>query len=99
MILLHCKSAAVKVPALGILQLGAGFQYPEGGEVVHTAIVLLAPHDADEFALETIGHIASILLDRWGFIEILHEGDGTEIQREMLKIFEDFYKTKLKELL
>jgi len=99
MILLHCKSAAVKSPAFGILQLGAGFEYPEGGEVVRTAIVLLAPPDADEPAIETIGHIASVLLDRWGFIEILHEGNGAEIQGEMLKIFEDFYKAKFKELL
>ncbi|MBE8950566.1 MAG: hypothetical protein SR3Q1_08205 [Quinella sp. 3Q1] len=63
------------------------------------AIALLAPLDADEFTIETIGHIASVLLDRWGFIEILHEGDGGEIQREMLKIFEDFYKAKYRELI
>ena len=99
MILLHCKSAAVKAAAFGILQLGEGFIYPEDGEIVRTAIVLLAPLDADEFTLETIGHIASVLLDRWGFIEILHEGDGSEIQQEMLKIFEDFYKAKYKELM
>lgn len=99
MILLHCKSAAVKAPAFGILQLGEGFKYPDDGEIVRTAIVLLAPLDADEFTIETIGHIASVLLDRWGFIEILHEGDGNEIQREMLKIFEDFYKIKYKELM
>ena len=99
MILLHCKSAAVKAPAFGILQLGDGFIYPDDGEIVRTAIVLLAPLDADEFTLETIGHIASVLLDRWGFIEILHEGDSTEIQHEVLKIFEDFYKTKSKELI
>ena len=99
MILLHCKSPAVNAPAFGILQLGEGFTYPEGGEVVRTAIVLLAPHDADEFTIETIGHIASVLLDRWGFIEILHEGDAAEIRREVQKIFEDFYRAKLKELL
>lgn len=99
MILLHCKSAAVKVAAFGILQLGDGFEYPAGGEVVKTAIVLLAPIDADECAIETVGHIASVLLDRWGFIEILHEGDGNEIRNEMLKIFEDFYRTRIKELL
>lgn len=99
MILLHCKSAAVKEAAFGILQLGAGFEYPAGGEIVRTAIVLLAPLEADEFTLETIGHIASVLLDRWGFIEILHEGDGLEIRREVLKIFEDFYKAKCKELI
>lgn len=96
MILLHCKSAAVKSAAFGILQLGEGFNY--AGENVRTAIVLLAPIAADEFALETIGHIASVLLDRWGFIEILHEGDGNEIRAEVLKIFEDFYKTRYKEL-
>ncbi|MBQ6297995.1 MAG: BglG family transcription antiterminator [Selenomonadaceae bacterium] len=99
MILLHCKSAAIKSAAFGILQLGEGFKYPDDGEIVRTAIVLLAPLDADEFTIETIGHIASVLLDRWGFIEILHEGDGSEIQREMLKIFEDFYKAKYKELI
>ena len=99
MILLHCKSAAIKTPAFGILQLGNELIYPDGGEVVRTAIVLLAPQDADEYTLETIGHIASILLDRWGFIEILHEGDGTEIHRELLKIFEDFYKAKYKDLM
>lgn len=99
MILLHCKSAAVKAAAFGILQLGEGFKYPDDGEIVHTAIVLLAPQDADEFTLETIGHIASVLLDRWGFIEILHEGDGDEIRLEVLKIFEDFYKAKFKELI
>ena len=99
MILLHCKSAAVKAAAFGILQLGEGFKYPDDGEIVRTAIVLLAPQDADEFTLETIGHIASVLLDRWGFIEILHEGDGDEIRLEVLKIFEDFYKAKYKELI
>ena len=96
---MHCKSAAVKESAFGILQLGEGFKYPDDGEIVRTAIVLLAPQFADEFTLETIGHIASVLLDRWGFIEILHEGDGAEIQQEMLKIFEDFYKIKYKELI
>ena len=100
MILLHCKSAAIKSLAFGILQLGDGFKYPEeDGEIVRTAIVLLAPEHADEFTLETIGHIASILLDRWGFIEILHEGNGNEIHQEMLKIFEDFYKAKYRELI
>ena len=98
-ILLHCKSAAVKVATFGILQLGEGFKYPDDGEIVRTAIVLLAPLDANEFTIETIGHIASILLDRWGFIEILHEGDGLEIEHEMLKIFEEFYKAKFKELI
>ena len=96
---MHCKSAAIKAATFGILQLGEGFKYPDDGEFVRTAIVLLAPLDSDEFTIETIGHIALVLLDRWGFIEILHEGDGKEIEHEMLKIFEDFYKGKFKELI
>ena len=99
MVLLHCKSKFVIEPTFGILQLGEGFKYPADGEVVRTAIVLLAPQDSDEYTIDTIGHIATVLLDRWGFIEILHEGEGAEIQGEMLKIFEEFYKTKLSELL
>ena len=99
MVLLHCKSDFVKSPTFGILQLGEGFKYPADGETIRTAIVLLAPFDATEFAIETIGHIATVLLDRWGFIEILHEGNGEEIRGEMLRIFEDFYKAKLGELI
>ena len=99
MILLHCKSEFVDSPTFGIIQFGEGFKYPDDGENIHTAIVLLAPLVDDEFTIETIGHIASVLLDRWGFIEILHEGDGEKIHGEMLKIFEDFYKTKYNELM
>lgn len=97
MVLLHCKSKFVTEPTFGILQLGEGFDYK--GEIICTAIVLLAPFDADEYTIDTIGYIASVLLDRWGFIEILHEGEGAEIQGEMLRIFEEFYKTKLSELI
>lgn len=99
MVLLHCKSKFVKSAMFGILQLGDGFHYPEDGEIIRTAIVLLVPSDADEYTVDTIGHIASVLLDRWGFIEILHEGDAEEIRGEMLRIFEEFYTAKQNELL
>ena len=99
MVLLHCKSEFVKSATFGILQLGDGFNYPEDGEIIRTAIVLLVPDDADEYTIDTIGHIASVLLDRWGFIEVLHEGDAEEIRGEMLKIFEEFYNAKQNELM
>ena len=99
MILLHCRSNFVKSPTLGILQLGEGFIYSDNNEKVRTAIVLLAPNDADEWTIETVGHIAAVLLDRWGFIEILHEGDEKEIRGELVKIFEEFYKGKYRELI
>ena len=97
MVLLHCKTDCVNSLAIGILQLGTGFNY--SGEVVKTAIVMLAPIDSSEPAIDTIGHVAAVLIDRWNFIEILHEGSGQEIYKELINIFEDFYKNKFNELI
>lgn len=99
MVLLHCKTQHVVEPAFGILQLGNGFQYVDNGEMIHTAIVMLAPLDSSECVIDTIGHAASVLLDRWGFIEILHEGNEREIYNELVKIFEAFYKGKYNDLI
>ncbi len=97
MILLHCKTNFVSSLAIGILQLGEGFSY--SGEVVKTAIVLLAPIESNEFCIDTIGHVAAVLIDRWSFIDVLHEGDRQAIYKELIKIFEDFYKNKCNELM
>ena len=97
MVLLHCKTEYISTLAIGILQLGEGFSYSE--EVVKTAIVLLAPLESNEAYIDTIGHVAAVLIDRWSFIELLHEGDGEEIHKEFIKIFTDFYKTKFNELI
>lgn len=97
MVLLHCKTNYISTLAIGILQLGEGFSY--SNEIVKTAIVMLAPLESNEAAIDTIGHVASVLIDRWSFIELLHEGDKQEIQKELVKIFEDFYKNKFNELI
>lgn len=97
MVLLHCRTEHVTEPMFGILQLGNGFSY--SSETVRTAIVMLAPLDSSECVIDTIGHAASVLLDRWGLIEILHEGDEREIYNELVKIFEEFYKSRHRELL
>lgn len=99
MVLLHCKTKFIKSATFGILQLGEGFQYPEGGEVIRTAMILLIPADADEYTVDTIGYISSTLLSREDFAEILHEGNSNEIKNEMLNIFEKFYFEKQNELI
>lgn len=99
MVLLHCKSKFVKSATFGILQLGEGFQYPEDGEIIRTAMVVVIPEDADEYTVETVGYISSALIDNLEFVEILHEGEDKKIRIEMLKIFEDFYKAKQTELM
>ena len=97
MVLLHCKTNYISTLTIGILQLGEGFNY--SGEFVKTAIVMLAPLESNEAAIDTIGHVAAVLIDRWSFINILHEGNEQEIQKELVKIFEDFYKNKYNELI
>ena len=99
MVLLHCKSKFVNSATFGILQLGEGFKYPEDGEIIRTAVVLLLPDDADEYMVETIGHITSALLDRNNFVEILHDGNSDKIKNEVLHIFEEFYILKQNELM
>ena len=97
MVLLHCKTDYIPTLAIGILQLGEGFSY--SGELVKTAIVFLAPIESNEAYIDTIGHVAAVLIDRWSFIELLHEGNAEEIHKEFIKIFADFYKTKFNELI
>jgi len=98
MALLHCKSRFVSCLSVGILHFGTGFAYPEGGELIRTAIVLLAPEDSSPCDLETAGCLASVLLDRWGLMEVLHAGDEEQIRQELVGIFRDFYRQKYQEM-
>lgn len=100
MVMLHCKCPCVDELRLGIIHFGKGFPYSgKDGERVQTALVLLAPQNASDRELETIGYIASILLDRWGLIEVLHEGSRVRIEGELVKLFREFYRNKYKELM
>ena len=100
MILLHARNEVIKGLRLGLVRLGRQFLYPaEPEEKIATAIVLLAPKECSCYELETIGHISSILLERWGLIEMLHEGDERQIKAELIRIFRDFYEVKHQELM
>ncbi|SFI14889.1 transcriptional antiterminator, BglG family [Selenomonas ruminantium] len=100
MILLHCRSSVVTRLQFGIVHLGSWFLYPaEPTEKIRTAIVMLAPAAGSCYELETIGHISAILLERWGLIEVLHEGDQKLIKEELTHIFREFHAKKYRELL
>ena len=100
MILLHARNEAVCGLRLGIVRLGECFLYPaEPGEKIDTALVMLAHKDCSCYEFETIGHISSILLERWGFMEMLHEGDERQIKAELIRIFREFYELKHQELM
>lgn len=100
MILLHCRSSFVTILQFGIIHLGDWFLYPaEPSEKIRTVIVMLAPADSNCYELETIGHISSILLERWGLLELLHEGNQKLIQEELAEIFREFHAKKYRELM
>ena len=100
MILLHCRSAHVERIQFGIVHVGEFFFYPaEPQEKIRTAAVMLAPQACSQYELETIGYISAILLERWGFIEVLHEGDKDLISQELISIFREFHAKKYKELM
>ena len=102
MILLHCRSEAISHLTFGIIHLNqyeAQTEAETKTEQIKTAIVMLAPQNAHKYSLETIGYISTILLERWGLIELLHEGDQKLIYLELVKIFKEFYQKKYKILL
>ncbi|HBQ30946.1 BglG family transcription antiterminator [Mitsuokella multacida] len=99
MVLLHARTDLVPGPRFGILHLEQPMLYPErDGEAVRTAIVMLAPKESSCEALETIGAVSAALLERWGLIAILNEGNPHDIYQELEHIFRDFYQQKYKEL-
>lgn len=108
MVLLHCASPYTKSLRFGVIHLKEGFYYSgldtvgavEGkGELLRTVMVMLAPQDASQLFRNTIGHISSVLMDRWGLIGILHEGDRESILEELTLVFKEFYQSKYEELL
>ena len=100
MILLHCRSSYVQEIHFGIVHVGDFFFYPaEPTEKIRTAAVMVAPKECSQYELETIGYISAILLERWGFIEVLHEGDKRLIHEELIRIFQEFHAKKYKELM
>ena len=100
MILLHCRSSYVQEIHFGIVHVGDFFFYPaEPTEKIRTAAVMVAPKECSQYELETIGYISAILLERWGFIEVLHEGDKRLIHDELIRIFRQFHAKKYKELM
>lgn len=102
MVLLHCRSSVMAQLQFGVVHLPKGVTIlDEQGNTgsIKTAIVMLAPADCSKLGIETIGYLSEVLLERWGFIEILHKGDQKMIRLELSHIFKEFYLEKNKILL
>lgn len=105
MVLLHCGTSFTKELRFGIVHLTDGLFYQNDlnenskGEIIKTVMVMLAPADASQIFRDAMGHISTVLLDRWGLIEIFHEGNREGIREELSHVFKEFYQSKYKELM
>lgn len=102
MILLHCRGSEVAHLSFGVVHLSNPIAIPDkqgNTASIKTAIVMLAPKTSSKADIDTISYLSEVLLERWDFIEILHEGDLKAIGLELNHIFKAFYREKTKMVL
>lgn len=97
LMLLHAKTTAVKSLKTGVIQLTDNLIVND--EKVTTILVLLAPKDADEIALETIGYISENIVENLNLLEILYQAQFEEIYLELERIYTKFLKEKYQEIM
>ena len=97
LILLHCRSEVISQLRFGVIQLAHHMTIQnENNETkqIKTIVVMLAPDETSKTKLETISYLAKMLLERFGFLDLLQNGDQALIRLEVGNMLEEFYKEK-----
>lgn len=97
LILLHCRTQTVSQLHFGVIQLKDTFPLAVDAappEQIKTAVLMLAPSNVDPHKLETISYLAKMLIERWGFMELLHGGSQDLVLLELNNLLEEFFKEK-----
>lgn len=97
LMILHTKSSQISKLTVGIIKLHQ--VYTMQNERVNTILVMLAPQNASERALETIGQISEALVDRANFASSLFASSENEIYEELEKIYTAYFKLKYKNIM
>ena len=97
LMILHTKSKAVQLLHVGVIKLQN--EYVLNKENISTILVLLAPDNAEQAALETIGYVSESLLESLNLLDILYEGSSKEIYGELEKIYTNYFKEKYKKVM
>ena len=97
LMILHTKSKAVQSLHVGVIKLQN--EYVLNKENISTILVLLAPDNAEQAALETIGYVSESLLESLNLLDILYEGSSKEIYGELEKIYTNYFKEKYKKVM
>lgn len=96
-VLLHCRTRAVEQLYFGVVQIKNKMYAVNGknqSEEIKLGIIMLAPEDNSENAMETISYLSKMLIERPEFIRILQEGIEQEAAVEVSNILEEFYRSK-----
>ena len=98
MILLHCRTEAIKELYFGGIKLSKDLDCLNGkNEVEHVklGIVMLAPEDCSKRYLEVIGYVSKMLIERVDFLKHLKAGNRDEAFDELNDILKEFYNQKV----
>ncbi|VBB09192.1 phosphotransferase system eiib component type 2/3 [Lucifera butyrica] len=102
MVLLHCRSEAVKTIHFGAVKILNSIRVINGKgqpEDVKLAVIMLAPEHCGKIEMETLSHLSRMLIERPEFSGLLTTGNYEEDFREISHIMEELYKTKNRQLM
>jgi len=95
-ILLHARITHTGEPHFGVLRLAEPLSC--GEETICMALVMCAPKEGDAGA-NVLGRIAAQIAERPAFMDILAQGSGEEIRRELEYVLEEYVRECLEQLL
>ncbi|WP_378956559.1 BglG family transcription antiterminator [Pelosinus sp. sgz500959] len=101
-ILLHCRTDAVNKLYFGVVQIKTpiyAIKIKGEKEEIKLGIVMIAPENNSEDAMETISYLSKMLIERPDFIKILQESTEQEARVEISNILEEFYRFKNEKLM
>lgn len=98
MMLLHCRTDAVKELYFGSIKLSKDLECLNGkNEIEHIklGIIMLAPEDCSTRHIEVIGYVSKMLIERVDFVKYLKAGEEGKAFDELNDILKEFYKQKV----
>lgn len=97
-ILLHCRTEAVKELYFGAVRLSTDLECLNGkNEIEHIklGIIMLAPEDCSKRHLEVIGYVSKMLIERVNFLKYLKDSDREGAFDELNDILKELYRQKV----
>lgn len=101
-VLLHCRTDVVEELYFGVVQIKKsiyGINSKKQQEEIKLGIVMIAPENSNQHAIETISYLSKMLIERPDFIKVLQQGVVEKATVEVSNILEEFYRFKNKNIM